>query len=249
MDRRTVIPDLEIDQARKSAALRQISRAVEEKRITAGPNYLHVLLGQISYISTEFWIGHGISVLMAAVLFVLPGKGGEKADLMMAWASVLAAVIGFAGVWEINRNLVFHMAELEQGCYLNLGQIWGIKMVVSGCIDICILTGLIAGLAVETRYNVFALSMYLLVPFVFSNACYLFLLYVGRNPRRKWLQASLAVFMGVAAVMLTEFPKVYRAVYLPVWAAAFAVGLILLGTEIYFVLHRSLRGGEKLCWN
>lgn len=242
-------PRVSIDPKRKAAALYDIRQSVAMKKIRFSPSKLQILVIQLQYISKEYWIGQAVAATAAVLLFMLYGGLPDKMQEYLIGASMLAAVMGLVSVFEIGRSLSFHMAELEQSCYLNLGQIWSMKMLISGAIDLCILTGMIFSVVDKMKYSVFAVCMYILVPFVLSNACYLLLVSIGRNSGRKWIQIVLSVFLCIGSAIPSVIPKVYRAVYLPIWTMAFILGCILLFVEIYVLLRRLKSGGKELCWN
>ncbi|WP_394911880.1 hypothetical protein [uncultured Robinsoniella sp.] len=242
-------PPISIDQDRKAAALYGIRKNIEMKKIRYCPSRIQILVIQLQYISKEYWIGQAVAVAAAVMLFMLYGGLPDKMEEYLIGASMLAAAMGLVSVFEISRSLSFHMAELEQSCYLNLGQIWSMKMLISGAIDLCILTGMIFSVIDTMKYSVFALCMYILVPFVLSNACYLLLVSAGRNAGRKWIQIIMSVFLCIGSAIPSVIPKVYRSVYLPLWTIVFILGCILLFIEIYTLLRRLKTGGKELCWS
>ena len=128
-------------------------------------------------------------------------------------------------------------------------QLWAIKMILSGSINVAILTGVIGGLSRKTDFGILALCLYILVPFVISHGCYLLLLFWGRNMGKKWPQITAAVFMGLAAMIPGAFPGVYRQMYLPVWGGVFLMGVVLLGLELHSLFKKLSVGGEKICWS
>lgn len=242
-------PRIFIDQDRRAAALNHIRQDVELKKVRYSPSKLQILKIQLQYISKEYWSGQALLAAAAILLFTQYGVVPDKMQEYLIGASMLAALMGLVSVFEISRSLSWNMAELEQSCFLNLGQIWSIKMLISGAIDLCILTVMIFSVADKMKYSIFAVCLYILVPFVVSNVCYLFFVSAGRNSGRKWIQIILAVFLCIGSAIPAVIPRVYRTVYLPVWTAVFLIGTILLAIEIYALLRKLKTGGKELCWN
>lgn len=250
MDRTKLkLPELLVDEEKKANALKKIRMAAESQRIGYHPSAGTILRSQLSYLSKGYWLGQGLFALAGALLFFMLHQFQKEEIYYLFYASVLSACIGIVTITELSRSQSFHMGELEESCYFNLGQIWGIKMAVSGSIDVCILTGVISGISRNTDYGILALTLYLMVPFVLSHGCYLLLLFSAREKGRRWSFITAAVLAGLGAMIPGAFPKVYQRIYLPVWGLVFLIGLLFLGIEIYSLLRKLEKGGEKICWN
>lgn len=243
------LPELPVDPIRKKESLYKIQEAAAHKRLVYCPSWLEILKSQLSYTSRGYWIGQGAFAGVGIVLFLLLGNLSREDAPYLFYASVLAASIGIVTVMELGRSQSFQMGELEESCYFNLGQLWAIKMILSGSINVAILTGVIGGLSRKTDFGILALCLYILVPFVISHGCYLLLLFWGRNMGKKWPQITAAVFMGLAAMIPGAFPGVYRQMYLPVWGGVFLMGVVLLGLELHSLFKKLSVGGEKICWS
>ena len=248
------MPEIPIDSERKAEALERIRREVKAYRPPLRQTWrtwARLLREQIAYLSPSYWAVQGIFAAMALVLCFLARRGLEAGNVswldFVALGSVVAAGMGIGAITELSRSISCHMAELEQTCYFNLGQLWAMKMVVFGCGDLCVLAILSIGLPGQERVGAAALGLYFLVPFVLSNICYLFLLTAGRQPGGRWKQSVAAVFLAGLAVMPAAFPEAYSRAALPVWLAVLAGGLVLLAVEIRGMYRKLTEGGEILC--
>lgn len=253
-------PLLEIDEERRKEALAVIGRAAASHRTIYYPSWGEMLIGQLRYISKAAWIGQGGFLAAAILLYALFRNHEDQIRLCLIYGSMVAAGVGMVAVMELSKSAACHMAEIEQSCYFNLGQIWSIRLILLGGGDLCVLAVLIFGLWGRGSYGPLALGLYLLVPFVISNLCYLFFLTVGRTFGRRrlsegagggsnsWLSMVMALFMCLLAAAPSAFPKAYDRASLWIWALVFLIGTVLLAAEIKVLLARASDGKRELQW-
>ncbi|MCI8300018.1 MAG: hypothetical protein HFI69_06670 [Lachnospiraceae bacterium] len=233
----------EIQTEGKAQVLAQLKEAVEAKNIRYHPTLLQTVLGQIKYLSLPA-LGGQITCLF--LIFVLCSYLERRQAQLMMWlgtGSVLAACLGLFLMLELCRSSSFHMMELEQSCYLNVKQLWCVKMIIFGCLDLLILTALIAGVSKNVSCGMFPVMLYLLVPFVISSGLQFLVFTIFRRERREYLQMSAAVFISVVSLLPLSEPKLYTIACLGVWVLALIAGTILLTTEIV-LMYRTL-GSEN----
>lgn len=240
--------EIPIDKDRRSMAMKNIAQGIERKTVLYKPARLEILRIQLQYISRFYWLCQGIFVLcMAFVLYRMDRQTEDIRDYIV-YASMGAALLGVMGIAELGRHAAYHMAEIEQTCYLNLKQIWILKMLIFGGIDMCVISALIYFVSVRTKYSLFALTMYLLVPFVVSNAGYLIIFSAGRSQGKKYIQITAAAVLTAAAMIPGSYPKAYTEGYLWVWILTLAVSLVVLAGEMVAIAGR-MEGGKTICWN
>lgn len=160
----------------------------------------------------------------------------------MIWlgtGSVLAACLGVFLMLELCRSSSFHMVELEQSCYFNVKQLWCVKMIIFGCLDLLILTVLIAGVSKNVSCGMFAVILYFLVPFVISSGLQFLVFTIFRRGKREYLQMSAAVFVSVLSLSPLSEPRLYTVACLGFWVLALIIGAGLLTGEI-ILLYRTL---------
>lgn len=253
-------PLVEIDEEKRKAALISIGRAADRHKTVYHPPWWELLAGQLRYISRAAWLGQGGFLAAAILLYGLFRNQEEQIRLCLIYSSMVAAGVGGVAVMELSKSIACHMAEIEQSCYFNLGQIWSLRLILLGGADLCVLACLILGLWVRGSFGLVALGLYLLVPFVLSNLCYLFFLTAGRKlGGRKssasvnggmdsWLQITMVLFMCLLAAAPSTFPMAYDRASLWVWAAAFLIGSVLLAAEVRMLIVRASVSGKELQW-
>ena len=240
--------DIYVDPDRKKKALTAVGRAVSEKAIRYSPSFWEVLRIQIQYISPAYWIAQACCVLVFVFVFYQMGSGDGVIYDYILWFSIGAALMGFVGVSELGSHFSCRTAETEQSCFLNLKQLWSIKMILSGGADILILSLFTGGIALRTEMRFTAVCIYLLVPFLLSNLCYLLALSAFREGTGKYVRLGLALVMGLAAAAPSLYPACYKAQFLWVWALVMAAAAVLLILEIRGLFGK-LTKGDVLCWN
>lgn len=243
-------PQIRIDSGRREEALEQIRKEVRTYRPPVRATWGRLLYEQLAYLTPSYWMAQGFFVAAAFLLCAVARRGMENGNVtwldFVALGSVVAAGMGIGAVTELSHSISCHMAELEQTCYFNLGQLWAMKMAVFGCGDLCVLAILIVGMPGRERMGAAALGLYFLVPFVISNICYLFLLTVKRETNSRWKQSVAAVFLAGLAMMPSAFPEAYSRAALPVWLAVLAGGIVLLALEIRGLYRKLSESMESL---
>lgn len=240
--------DIYVDPDKKKKALTAISYDIRRKVIRYSPSPWEILRIQLQYIPPFYWAAQISCVFVFTFLFYRMGTQEAVIYDYITWFSVGAALLGLVGISELGSHLSNGMAELEQSCYLNLKQQWIIKLILFGGADILILSLFTGGIAWRTDRGYLALGIYLLVPFLLSNLCYLLALSAMRGGTGRYVRLGLAVVMGLSAASPGMYPPVYKAQFVWVWALVLAAAVILLALEIRSLLGK-LTKGEALCWN
>ena len=172
---------------------------------------------------------------------------GELRDYLW-WSSVAAAWMGMLMCGGLGWHLARGMAELEQSCYINLPQMWTVKIILTGGMDILILGFCCGGIAHHTNTPVWQVSVYLLVPFVLSDLCCLLFLTLLRGKRIHGSQLALAVVMAMAASGPSLAAWSYTWNFLWTWVLTLTVAFVLLVRQLR-QCYKKLSRGEILCWN
>lgn len=237
------------DPHKKQESLLHILSSIDSKDIYSAPPFSELLLIQLQYLSPVFWILQGGMLLgLMLLLFRLPSKGGELTDYLW-WSSVAAAWLGVLSNGLLGRHFSSGMAELEQSCYINLTQMWTIRMILVTGVDIFfVLTVFSGGIALRTDTFFGRVAVYLLVPFILSNACCLLGASAIRGGKGKYILAALAVLTALVAAAPSFLPKVYTAAYLWVWFGVLLLGTLIFAGQIRICYSRMIRG-EMVCWN
>ena len=234
------------DPARKAESLRAIQQAVLQKRIQKRPSFAENVWNQLRFQTWQHWAAQG-SVLLFALLFVLRIQSRCKAPAdSIAACSVFLVFSGNICLSGIARLFSKNMAELEKTLYLDLKQMVCIHMLEAGIFDLLVL-GILAGFsASRLDTGAFAYTLYLLVPFLWSEVFYLHMLTHARSAASSFRQLSAAALCGIAAL----FPSLWKNAYLPetkpVLALLSAAGCCLLAIEIRSVFG-SIDAGDRFC--
>ncbi len=241
---RGVIPD----GGRRQEALAAISGAIKRKRIRYTPSVWEVLWIEIKYISPFFWIVQG--GMAAAVFALIKGTVSDSGGLItgLRWGSIAAALMGVFICGSLGKHLSVGMAELEQSCYLDLPQLWTMKMVFTGSVDILLLFLFSGEIARSTQTLCGQICVYLLVPFVLSNVCCMLVMMHVRGSRGRYGRLVVAFLAGAAAALPPALPQIYELEYLWVWGVLMAAGMGILAGQVRHMLKGFVKG-EVLCWN
>lgn len=240
--------ELNPDPKQKQRSLFAIRDAIEAKKIQYAPFFGELMWIQLQYIPPIYWaLQGGLLVLLILLLYRMPGQATELTDYLW-WSSIAAAWMGVLSNGVLGRHFSNRMAELEQSCYINLSQMWMIRMILTTGVDIGVLTVFSGGIAARTDTFFGRVAMYLLVPFLLSNVCCLLLVSALRGSRGKYTLAALAVVVALLAVSPSVFANAYTAAYLWVWFCLLVLGAAVFAGQIRNCYGRMTRG-EIICLN
>lgn len=237
-----------VDERRKAACMREIRLQVEEKRFRRYPSFAENVWNELRFQSPWHWALQG-GVLFAALLVAVWGsRMAGTNSVNIAASSVFIVFAGNICLSGVARLFSWHMAELEQTLYLNLKQMICIRMLEAGVVDsgvLAILTGVGGGCSVSGTGVYF---LYMLVPFLWSDVLYLYMLTAFRNLFSGFGQTAAGVICGLLALFPAFLEKAYQPDYVPVWAALSVAGILVLGVELYRIPGKIERG-EHVCLN
>lgn len=240
--------ELKPDFHKKQESLKFIHDHIELKRIRNTPSFAELFEIQLQYISPVFWLLQG-GLLLLLLLFLYRWSE-QSADLedYLWWSSIAAAWMGMLSHGLLGKHFFNRMAELEQSCYINLTQMWIIRMILTTGVDIVILTMFSGGIASRTDTFFGRIAVYLLVPFMLSNVCCLLMISMLRGSRGKFAMAVLGMVTALIAVSPSVFPDAYTAAYLWVWFCLLFFGAAVFAGQVRNCYGRMMRG-DMICWN
>lgn len=238
---------LPVSAEKKAAALENIREAADGHNLRPRLSVWELIRIQLAYISPGYWIGQGMVFAALAIYFHNMEVTDSFRDCI-SWFSAAVAFMGVFGVAELGKHFSNKAAEVEQSCYFRLEQLWMMKMILFGGVDILGISAFTGGIAERTGVGAGAVCVYLLAPFLLSNACYMLLLTACRGGGGRYQQFGAALLLGIAAMLPSVNPRAYYANYLWVWLVALAAGAALLIGETR-ALYDKMAKGETLCWN
>lgn len=239
---------LQPEPERRRMALGRIREAALDKKYYRDPSFPEILWGQLRYISPVFWLLQGLILIAAGMLFKELTLQEVSGTDYMAWFSMITVWFSLLGVWELGRHLSGRMAELEQSCYINLSQLWAVKLCLFGAVDFLLIIGCCMLISGRMEQSFLRICIYLLVPYELAGVGALQLLSDVRKGNGRYLQIAAGIFLGILAMLPASIPRAYDLKYLWVWF------LLLLAGGVLFVravigIYGKIEKGEILCWN
>ncbi len=237
-----------LDEKEKEKRLEVVYQAVEKKQIRYYPSFWEKLWDQLRFQSWKYRASQG-AVLLAAMLLVIYLK--KKEIVGIESVTVCSVFLVFAGnicLSGVGRIFSWHMAELEQTLYLNLKQMVCIGMLEAGFVDLLVLSLLTGFVGTSSQLGIGVTLLYMLVPFLWSDILYLYILTALRSTQHSYWQLAAGIVCGMLTLIPILWEESYHMDFLPVWMAAAAVGFLLLAAQIYRLLGK-IEGGDSLCLN
>ncbi len=237
-----------LNETRKAQSLDLIRLEASRKRIRRCPAMWEQLFNQFRFHSRKYWILQSILLLAAMSLALALRRQTTDGIETLAVCSVFLVFAGNICLSHVADLFSWHMAELEQTLYLNLKQMVCIRMLEAGLANLIMLALLLCITGGKNPAGPVASLLYMLVPFLWSDALYLHMLTSLRSSASSFRSLALGLLCGT----LTLFPVLWENIYLPqyliVWQILAAAGLFLLIAEIYRLLGR-IETGDSICQN
>lgn len=192
------------------------------------------------------WLLQAGLLLLLGFAFLVDWMDGEMV------AVFTAPLMGIVGMLELMRSYAWNMWELEQSCRYNLLQMMSIKMMILGLMDLLVL--LVAGAAgAYGRFGMNGFLLQILIPFLLSDALYLWLLGRFRNTCGIGMLLAAGMFMAVGNLQVAK--GIEAGFEISKWMGGpNAAGLLtllsvgILAISIYRFL-KSCDGEERKVWN
>ena len=236
------------DYDERKQAMEAIQKEIARKSIRYTPSYRELFIIELQYISPSFWLLQGIFVAGLLLFFCMIPDQEHHFENYIGCISIAAAWMGVVACSDLGRHISRRMAELEQSCYFNLPQMWTMRMILTGIVDIVLLV-FCSGRIAETVSAPFAhVCVYVLVPFVLSNGCCLLLFSFMRGGRGRYGQLTMAFAAGMIAMIPSITPSWYQIEFLGIWLGVLLAGVLLFLWQVRILYGKMIRG-EILCWN
>ncbi len=237
-----------IDEDKKREGLAAIRRQVIHKRVRFYPSFFQNVWNQMKYQTWSHWASEGgVLVLCMLLIFYMQGNRAEEHEIL-ASSSVFFVFAGNMILSGTARLFSRHMAELEQTLYLNLKQMVCIRMLEAGIVSLTVLGMLLSMVGEESKTGIMMSLVYMLVPFLWSDACYLHMLGFFRKGASGFRPLVLGLICGMTACFPLMWEDVYAAEYRPIWYLLGAAGTVLIALEIRLILEK-IEGGDSICLN
>ena len=242
---------MEIDKGRKGRAVTFLKQAAKEKEISLVYSRKEILKNQLGYMDKTMWILQVALYFLAALLVArLYALGTEREGVLKADAVVamMAGAVGIVSMMGICHAFYSDMAELSGSCYFNVSQMTMFQLVYYGTLN---LGGMFAGiffLGFGWQIPFVQISLYVLVPFLFTQCCALGAALTKAGRKSPGLACLVGAFAAISCGAAASFPAVYRTSALAFWEIAFGVEVAAFGWQIKRLFHM-LGEGEILCMN
>ena len=238
--------EIDIDEAKKKQSLLNISLAVTEKKTVFTPTIFALFRNQLHYISWQYWVVQLSFMILALSSLEISKYLGTDAHGIINTATLIVTSLGVIGMNELNKSISCNMMELEQTCYFSSKQLLCIKMILFGSVDLVFLTALI--LMNHGSESLITFGLYIIVPFIISNICYLTILIITRGTNPAYTYFLAGIFTGAFALMVMSLPGICTAANQGIWFMVLLISIIGLGLEIRLILSK-LEEREVLCTN
>lgn len=237
-----------LDKSRKAMSLLLIQEEVLHKRIRKRPSFAENIWNQLRFQTWQHWMMHGGILLAAILLTILTDTEHLTGISSVSACSVFLVFAGNICFSSVARLFSYHMAELEKTLYLDLKQMVCIQMLEGGIVNLAALLLLTGFLDTGSDFGITACLLYLLVPFLWSDILYLYMLTHLRSIFPGLRQSANAVLCAILALLPAFIEEAYTQKYLLVWGFLSAAGILFLAAEISQMFHK-IEKGESICLN
>lgn len=239
---------IKIDEKRKEETIMLLQKNITEKNISVISSRKRILFNQFRYMDKSMIYVHLIfCIVLLLIAAVMKHYGAEEAEII-SYSLLLSGVLGIVSVVGISRIFGTGIAELSESCYFNVRQIVALHMLISGIINLTVLSVGIVFVGVQWQISLLRLGLYIMVPFVTTQSCCLKVMLTEAGRKNSYLLIMVGVFLVMFYMIIGSISEVYKATAYAVWAVALIIGLMLTGVQIK-ALFRGIEKGEIICMN
>lgn len=241
---------LPIDDTRKHRTLEMLRLEIADKEVSLISNRRKIWLNQIRYADRSMTYFHILGCVIMLLLIVVMDIRQINSESIITTSMILAGVLGSLSVLEVEKVCFAKLSELSETCFFNIKQMAVFDMIVSGIINLTVLSAGILFVGLQWKIRLFQIGLYILVPFIFAQCVCLGVLLTETGRKNGWLTAVAGIFLAVFYALLASTPQLYTRSALFIWAIALVIGAIILGIQIK-ALFTEINKGEILCknWN
>ncbi len=239
---------IKMNEKRKEESIMLLQKKIAEKQISVIGSRKRILINQFRYMDKFMISVHLVfCIVLLSIAALMKHFGAEEEDIIL-YSLFLSGALGIVSVVEISRIFGTGIAELSESCYFNARQIVALHLLISGIINLTVLSIGIVFVGMQWQISLLRLVLYILVPFVTEQSCCLKVLLTEAGRKNSYLLIMTGTFLIMFYLIIGSIPELYMAAAYAVWAAALIVGLVLLGIQINALL-RGIQKGEILCLN
>ena len=206
------------------------------------------IVEQIGFISHTMWIVQLCSISFLCWIIISLSNKDTQINSILAMITCLVPLVALIGMPELCRSFKYGMWEIEQSCVYNLRQLLSMKLIIIGFADLLIASMLIGLFGLEQDGGYLTLSVYILVPFIISNMCYLLVFNFMRQRNSNYILTTIGIALGCVFLRITTYPRVYESNVLWLWIILLIVALAVLAGTIYKLLI-GIEKGDGLNWS
>lgn len=200
-------------------------------------SFIMVQLGYIpKYVWSIFSVIFGIAIVCGCFM--------EKDVLWII--SALIPFIALSVLTENARSGVYLMAELEMAARFSLKSVILARMEILGASHLLLLIFLIPICASYHLGNIFQVGLYILVPYMVTVVCGLWVTRRVHGVESMYLCIGIAVGVSALSIFVRHvFPIIYEMEYMSIWI----VGFIFLIVSVVKEIKKSIEQTEELAWS
>ena len=239
---------LPIDEDQKRSTLKRLRQEITDKEVLLVCSRRKIWLNQMRYADRSMFGFHILGCIVTLSLIFMMKVRRIDNESVIATFMILAGVLGSLSVLEVGKVCFAKLSELSETCLLNVRQLAAFDMVLSGIINLTVLSAGILFVGFHWKIWLFQIALYILVPFIFAQCVCLGVLLTETGRKNGWLTAAAGIFLSVFYAILASTPQLYTPSALFIWAIALVIGSIVLGMQTK-ALFTAINKGEILCTN
>ena len=237
-----------IDEEKKTDALMTLQKEITHKKTAFVNDKGKIWKNQLRYADRTTLILHIAGCIL--MLFTLKLMNIQNIDrgMMLTIATVLSGMLGSLSILAVGKSCFAKLSELSESCFFNVRQLAAFDLVLSGVMNLAVLTVCILFMCFRWQINLIRIGLYILVPFVFTQCTCLGVLLTERGRRNMWLNTAAGIFLSVSCAVSTSISSLYTQAALIFWGIGFVLGTVILILQIK-TLFTEINKGEILCTN
>lgn len=237
-----------IKKQKRSEAIANLMQTADSKKEPIRVDTKKVIMNQILYMDkTMLWI-QLLAELIVMLIFLKLGRLEIAREDIVAYTIIFSGMMGIFVPGGIHRSFASHMVELSETCYFNTKQMVVFQMIYAGVGSLVLLVAGSLFVGINWQVNLVQISIYMLVPYIFSCCCCLGALLTETGRRNNYTFIVVGLLVNVFFIILASNPDVYRISALIFWATALGAGVLLFAIQLKILFHH-IEKGEILCMN
>lgn len=236
-----------IDDKKKSETIRFLQTKISSITMIPKASFGEILRAQLKFMNKKSMFFQLSAFVLLMWVYVKAGNTLTSMDLYLL-GTIAGSIFSIFSVISCIEEEKNNMTELAGSCFFNNRQLCILRMILSGGMNLIMLSVIILYTNNLTRVSLIQVGVYIIVPYLVSGCIHFLVMLTGRGKNSVISIGISGVLMVLCSSAGKVFPEIYNGTATGIWVVGLFIFSAVYAAEIVAILKQMDRG-ERLCMN